>query len=133
MSAIVQHHPFSWRKPKSARITSANSTFQLTRVPWADPVNKRARIVSLNVANLNGVSTTLHLWDSDESSATPVKRGSAGAALIVVGVPAAVASGVGAGELVIGEGDLTKEVFNGGIAMQATQINVQVSAEIEYF
>jgi hypothetical protein len=132
MSGIADYEPFTWRDSYNVRVTSANATFQLARMPWADPINKYGRLKKVVLTNLDGAGATVHMWDQDQSSSTPATRGSAGTALVVLGVGAGAASGVGATTAVFGEKDLPAEPFQGGISLQATRINVHVSAEIEF-
>lgn len=132
MSGIADYEPFTWEDTASVRVTSANSTFQLARMPWADPVNKYGRLKKVTITNLDGAGATVHMWDQDQSSSTPTTRGSAGTALVVLGVGAAAASGLGATTAVFGEKDLPAEPFLGGISVQATRINVHISATIQY-
>lgn len=132
MTGIADYEPFTWRDTYSVTVTSANSTFQLARMPWADPVNKMGRLKKVAISNLDGAGVTVHMWDQDQSNSTPTTRGSAGTALVVLGVAGAGASGVGAATVLFGEKDLPATAFNGGISLQATRINVQISAEIEF-
>lgn len=124
---------FGQRIPHTVRVTSANLDFQLMRASWAAPYQLRARIKKLVVSNRNGVAGAIFIWDDDLSSTTPPIRGSAAAPLITIGVAASPASGVSASNTVLDEDDLPNEEFDSGIALQGTQINMAVMAEVEYF
>ena len=132
MSGIADYEPFTWEDTYNVRVTSANTTFQLARMPWADPVNKKGRLKKVAITNLDGAGVTVHMWDQDQSSSTPATRGSAGTALVVLGVTGAAASGLGGTTTVFGEKDLPAEEFLGGISLQATRINVAISATIRF-
>ena len=129
---IADYEPFTWRETYSVVVTSANSNFQLARMPWADPINKIGRLKKVTISNLDGAGATVHMWDQDLSSSTPTTRGSAGTALVVLGAGGAGASGVGATTVAWGEKDLPSTPFLGGMALQATRINVAISAEVEF-
>lgn len=132
MTGIADYEPFTWEDTYNVRVTSANTTFQLLRAPWADPVNKKIRLKKVAITNLDGAAGTVHMWDQDQSSSTPTTRGSAGTALVVLGIGAAGASGLGGSTTVFGEKDLPAEEFLGGVSVQATRINVQISAQVQF-
>lgn len=129
--SVMSITPFTYRVSKTLRITSANSNFQLSRAPWPDPVNRIYRIKQLVISNPSGAAAQVVIWDQDLSNSTPVARGSAGGALINVGVAASGASGTYSAAEKFDEGQLPDVFFQGGIAVQANQINVAIAAELE--
>jgi hypothetical protein len=131
-SGFSDYEPFTWSDTYNVRVTSANSTFQLARMPWADPVNRVGILRKVAVTNLDGTAAVVHMWDQDQSSTTPTTAGSAGTALVVLGVGAAGASGTSATTAVYGEKDLPARAFLGGISLQCSKINVDVAATIEF-
>ena len=121
--------PFAYRETYTLRVTSANSSFQLARAPWADPVNRYFELAKVYVSNLDGAACAVHMWDQDLSSTTPATTGSAGTALVVLEGGASAASGTAA--LTSKYEDPPAQKFFAGIAVQATRINVSLTVEVD--
>ena len=132
MSGFADYEPFSWEDSYNVRVTSANTTVQLARMPWADPVNRVGVLKKVCITNLDGAAAVVHMWDQDQTSTTPTTAGSAGTALVVLGVAASGASGAAGTTVVFGEKDLPQRRFLGGISLQCSRINVDVAATISF-
>lgn len=132
MSGFADYEPFSYEDTYNVRVTSANTTVQLARMPWADPINRVGVLKKVCITNLDGTGAVVHMWDQDQSSTTPSTAGSAGTALVVLGVGASGASGTAGTTAVYGEKDLPQRRFFGGISVQCSKINVDIAATISF-
>lgn len=114
--------------------TSAALTFMIARAPWASPVNKKFQLVSLVATNsATGAENQgeVILWDQDLSNSTPPTAGSAGAALVRLGVNASAASGVGAVTNVLSTNECPPREFIGAITGQSSLINVHLAITVK--
>jgi len=120
----------SYSETYSFIVLSANTNFQLARSPWPAPVNKKMVLQKLSVTNTlpSSLGGQIVIWDQDLSNSTPPTRGSAGGAILTVGVQAGSVSGVTATTMLISETQCPEESFIGGLAMQSTLVNTTVSA-----
>lgn len=128
--------PFQMVVRKKVYITSANLNFQLTRLPWfwsQGPLS--GRITGMEVVNPSGALVTVRFWDQDISngSAPPSKgSGSAQGSLFMVSATASGASGTGQSSLFSVEQLKAFPEMFAGIAVQASDVNVAIFAEIRY-
>jgi hypothetical protein len=123
--------PYTYHDTLQLMPTSASADRQLGRAPW--PLNQYWELESLTITNSDGSASggQIVLWDQDLTNTTPSTRGSAGGYLAAFGVGAAAASGVASTTIVYNqEGNAPRPKFYAGIAMQASRLNILVSAKV---
>ena len=119
-------YPFSYLDTVNLVVTSANSDRQLYRAPW--PLDMYVELLDVRVTNSLGSGGQIVMWDQDLSNTTPTTVGSAGQALAIFGVGGAAMSGVASATITYEPGPTPR--FYGGIAMQASALNAQISATV---
>lgn len=113
--------------------TSAASDFMVARAPWASPVGKKFQLVSVVATNRNqnGLSSRVILWDQDLSNSTPPTAGSAGAALVELGVTAGGTSGGGGVTTSLSNDICEPQEFIGAITGQSSLLNVHLAVTVK--
>jgi hypothetical protein len=121
--------PYEWFEDAQVYATSANTSVQLYRAPW--PSGRYVEIVGARISNIGAASGGhVVMWDQDLSNTTPTAVGSAALPRAVFGYGAAVASGVGASTVEYGRDGTPNPPFYGGIAFQASTLNVHINLKL---
>lgn len=123
------------RRADSVTVTSVNTAFQVVRIPWSDPQNRKAKIRKLMITNNQATAAILQFWDADLSSSTPATRGTGtlAGALLTIGIAASGTSGVTGTTAVYGEADLPAIEFEAGVACTSSTFNTNIAIELEVY
>jgi len=130
----LYEEPFAMMVRKKVFVTSANLNFQLTRLPWfwsQGPLS--GRITGMHIVNPSGLLVTVRFWDQDlTNGSAPPSRGSGSAqgSLFMVSATASGASGTGQSSTFNVEQMKGFPEMYAGIAVQASDVNVAIFAEV---
>ena len=122
--------PYEWYEDAQIYVTSANTSLQLYRAPW--PSGSYVEIVGARISNIGAASGGhVLMWDQDISNTTPTPVGSAALPRAVFAYGAAAASGVAASTVEYGRDGTPNPPFFGGIALQASTLNVHIDVRLK--
>ena len=129
---MVDHELFGVRRTAYTRpIPSANTSIQLVTARWKD--NRRLRLKKVLITNRVGNQGIVRIWDQDLNDPSVPSTGSAGSAILELGVDRVAASGTGAVTAVYDELSLPNISFQAGIALQVSEVNMSVAVEYEVY
>ena len=129
MEGTTAIKPYEWYEDAQVYATSANTSLQLYRAPW--PTGRYVEIIGARISNVGAASGgQVVMWDQDLSNTTPTTVGSAAAPRAIFAYGAAAASGVAASTVEYGRDGTPTPAFFGGIAFQASTINVHVNLKL---